>query len=103
MAYAPTAAGVVCLVGVSGAPPGATRVCAWPWALLYAAAVVGPLCTLIARAFDRERPLAIARRGWQWLALATVLGILLSALLSPHRSASLLWSAPLLAAVALFW
>lgn len=95
--------GLACLAVITLASPGATRMFAWPWSLAYAGALVAPTLALVARAFDPRRPLVLPSRPWTLAALAATATVLGSALASPYRGPSLLWSAPLLAALALFF
>ena len=106
---APTLVGALWAAGLGGlavitlASPGATRMHAWPWSLAYAIALAAPVTIMILRAFDPERPLALPSRSWF---IAAILGadlIVFSALASPYRGPSLLWSAPLLSGLALFF
>lgn len=82
--------------------PGATRMFAWPWSLAYAATLAAPVLGLILRAFDRHRPLTLPSAGWRAVAMAVALTMFTSAIASPYRPASLLFSALPLAAVAVF-
>ena len=97
------AAGLGSLAVITLASPGATRMHAWPWSIAYAIALAAPVAILILRAFDPMRPLALPSRGWLLTALLASVGIVLSALASPFRSPSLLWSAPLLGGIAFFF
>lgn len=94
--------GLAGLVVITLASPGATRMHAWPWTLAYAVALLAPALALIVRAFDRHQPLILPATPWLRLALAATAVVLLAALASPYRGPSLLWSAPLLSAVAVF-
>ncbi|MEY4938641.1 MAG: hypothetical protein RIQ93_376 [Verrucomicrobiota bacterium] len=94
--------GAIGLALITLASPGATRMYAWPWSLAYAVALAAPVLGLLLRAFDRLEPLRLPDRGWSNLAVAAILLITASALASPHRAATLLFSAPLLAGIALF-
>jgi hypothetical protein len=96
-------AGLACLVVITLASPGATRMFAWPWSLGLAGAVLAPVLALLLRAFDSQRPLILPAREWCVLGLATAGVVLVSALASPHRGPSLLWAAPLLGGIALFF
>ncbi|MDP3069231.1 MAG: O-antigen ligase family protein [Opitutaceae bacterium] len=106
---APTLVGVLWAAGLGGlavitlAHPGATRMHAWPWSLALAATVLAPALILIRRAFDGGRPLVVPAPAWTWTALGTAAAIITSALTSPYRGPSLLWSAPLLAGIAFFF
>jgi O-antigen ligase len=93
---------LLCLFVVTSVPPGATRVFSWPWSILYAAALLGAPCILGMRAFSPDRSLFLPSRGWLSVAVGAAGAIIVSALLSPHRAPSLLWSAPLLSAIAVF-
>lgn len=97
--------GLVCLAIITLVSPGATRMFAWPWSLAYAGALLAPVLVLLLYAFDtqRDQPLALPSRPWCFVALATACTVLVSALVSPYRGPSLLWSAPFLAAVAVFF
>lgn len=95
--------GLACLAVITLIYPGATRMYAWPWSLAYAGALLAPVLALLIRVFDSAHPLVLPPPLWRITALAAVATILLSALASPYRGPSLLWSAPLLAAIALFF
>jgi O-antigen ligase len=95
--------GLACLAVITLASPGATRMFAWPWSLAYAGALLAPVLLLLLRAFDRARPLVLPAPAWAFTALAVASTVIASALVSPWRGPGLLWSAPLLAAVALFF
>ncbi len=95
--------GLACLAVITFASPGATRMFAWPWSLAYAGTLLAPVLALLARAFDPARPLALPSAAWTFTALAFAATVLASALVSPYRGPSLLWSAPFLAAVAVFF
>lgn len=97
------AAGLAGLAIVTFVHPGATRMHAWPWSLALAAAVLAPALALILRAFYREKPLVLPAPAWTGTALAAAGVVLLSALMSPYRGPSLLWSAPLLGGLAFFF
>ena len=97
------AAGLAGLAIISLASPGATRMFAWPWSLAYAVALLAPAVIFLARAFDPRRPLLLPPAAWRFTALALAAGIVASALASPWRGPSLLASAPLLAAIALYF
>ncbi len=96
-------AGVACLVVVTLASPGATRMFAWPWSLACAGALLAPALRLTLRAFDPRRPLVLPAPAWTATALAFAAVVLASALMSPYRGPSLQWSAPLLSGVAFFF
>ncbi len=95
--------GLSCLAVITLVSPGTTRMFAWPWSLAYAGALLAPVLALLVRAFDARRPLVLPSLAWRVAVLATAASVLLSALASPYRAPSLLWSAPLLAAVAFFF
>ncbi len=97
------AVGLLALLAITLASPGGTRMYAWPWILAYDAALLVPALLLALRAFDSAQPLALPARAWT--ALASFLGVvvLASAVASPFRGSAVLWSAPLLSAVALFF
>jgi O-antigen ligase len=82
--------------------PGATRMFAWPWSLAYAVALGAPALGLILRTLDRSRPLTLPSAGGRWVALAVTFTVFASAIASPYRSASLLFGALPLSAVAAF-
>lgn len=96
-------AGLACLAAISLVHPSTTRMYAWPWTLAYAGAVGAPILALIVRGLDTQRPLALPSRAWSVLAIASAATVLTAALLSPYAKPSVLWSAPLLAGVALFF
>jgi len=96
-------AGAVALLIITLASPGATRMHSSPWSCAYGFALLAPAAVLLLRAFDRDRPLILPARSWCWAALAGAVVILASALASPYRGPSLLWSAPLLAGLAFFF
>lgn len=97
--------GLACLAVITFASPGATRMFAWPWSLAYAGALLAPVLVLLVCAFAAHRlqPLALPSRPWCFVALATACAVVVSALVSPYRGPSLLWSAPFLAAIAVFF
>ena len=95
--------GVAALLVITLSSPGATRMHAWPWSLAYAIALVAPALLLVLRAFDSHQPLALPARAWTYLALVFATVVLVSALASPWHGPALQWSAPLLAAVAVFF
>ena len=97
------AIGVACLALITLVSPSATRMFASPWTLALAAALLAPTLTLALRAFDPRRPLVLPSPAWTVTALVSALVVLASALASPHRGPSLLWSGPLLAALAFFF
>jgi tetratricopeptide (TPR) repeat protein len=97
------AIGLTSLLAITVTTPGATRMYAWPWSLGYAAALLAPALQLLWRAFQRRRPLALPSLGWCAVLLAASAGTVASALASPYRGASVLWSAPLLAGIATFF
>lgn len=76
---------------------------AWPWTLPHAVALLSPAIALVLRAFDSSTPLLLPSRSWVALAGLWSASVLVSALASPYRPASLLGSAPLLSAVAWFF
>ena len=96
-------AGLAGLTVITLASPGATRMFAWPWSLAYAVALLAPAVIFLARAFDPHRPLLLPPAAWRFSALALAAVIVASALASPWRGPSLLASAPLLAAIALYF
>jgi O-antigen ligase len=96
-------AGLFCLAVITLASPGATRMFAWPWSLAYAGALLAPALILLLRALDSRRPLFLPSVAWRLTACAMAAVILLSAWTSPERGPSLLWSAPLLGALAFFF
>jgi hypothetical protein len=95
--------GLACLAVITFASPGATRMFAWPWSLGYAGALLAPVLVLLLHAFAAQRRLVLPSRPWCFSALASACAVLVSALASPYRGSSLLWSAPFLAAVAVFF
>jgi tetratricopeptide (TPR) repeat protein len=95
--------GAVALLVITLASPGATRMHSSPWSCIYAFVLLAPAAVLLLRIFDRNRPLILPARSWCWTALAGAVAILASALTSPYRGPSLLWSAPLLAGFAFFF
>ncbi|MFM9956310.1 MAG: O-antigen ligase family protein [Opitutaceae bacterium] len=95
--------GLACLAVITFASPGATRMFAWPWSLGYAGALLAPVLVLLLHAFAAQRRLVLPSRPWCFGALASACAVLVSALASPYRGSSLLWSAPFLAAVAVFF
>ena len=96
-------AGLAGLTVITLASPGATRMFAWPWSLAYAVALLAPAVIFLVRAFDPRRPLQLPPAAWRFSALAFAAVIVASALASPWRGPSLLASAPLLAAIALYF
>lgn len=97
------AVGFLALLAITLASPGGTRMYAWPWILAYYAALAAPALQLAFRAFDSSQPLVLPARAWTMLALFFAAVVLGSALASPFRGSAVLWSAPLLSAVALFF
>ncbi len=95
--------GAAALLVITLASPGATRMHSSPWSCIYGFALLAPAAVLLLRAFDRNRPLILPARSWCWTALAGAVAILASALTSPYRGPSLLWSAPLLSGLAFFF
>lgn len=95
--------GLACLAVITLIYPGATRMYAWPWSLAHAGALLAPVLAFLVRTFDSAHPLVLPPPLWRITALGSVATILLSALASPYRGPSLLWSAPLLTAIALFF
>lgn len=95
--------GLAALIVITASYPGATRMYAWPWSLVYAVALMAPAVQLVLRAFARQRPLALPTVGWCSVLLLASAGILASALASPYRATSILWSTPLLAGIATFF
>lgn len=95
--------GFAALATITLTHPGATRMHVWPWTLAYATALLAPALALIARGLDRGQPVELPGGGGTALALGAVAVVLASALASPFRGPSLLWSAPLLAAVAWYF
>ena len=106
-AFRPVAAlGVFGLAGlllITLASPGATRMHAWPWTWVYAAVLLVPALLIVARAYDARQPLHLPSRAWTITACAFAAVVLGSAWASPWRGPALLWSAPLLAAIAVFF
>src|SRR5688572_23987924 len=94
---------VLCLALITLVHPGATRMHASPWSLAYINALLLPTIVLALRAFNPTRPIALPAREWLVFAVAMAVVMLGSALASPYRAQSLLWSAPLLAAVVVFF
>lgn len=97
------AVGVWALLALTVASPGATRMHAWPWTLVYALVLAAPVGVLLLRLLDRRSPLVLPGPSWCVAALAAAAAVLASALASPYRGPSLLWSAPLLSALACFF
>ncbi len=97
-----TFVGLLGLGAITLASPGATRMYAWPWVFAYWAALLAPVTLLILRVLDSRRPWVLPGRAWIGLTLAWCGVVLASTLASPYRGPTLLWSAPLLAAPALF-
>jgi len=96
------AVGGAALALITLAYPGATRMHAWPWNLAYLLALIAPVAALLLRMHDRSRPLVVPRQPWLLAIVVAAAAILLSALTSPYRGPSLLWSSPLLAGLAVF-
>jgi O-antigen ligase len=97
------AGGLACLAVITLASPGATRMFAWPWTLTHAGALLAPALALVARAFDRHRPLLLPSLDW-CVVITSFAGVVgTSALFSPDRGPSVLWSAPLLSGAAAFF
>lgn len=94
---------LVLLAVITTVPLGATRVFMWPWWIVFTATLSAPACALLLRAFDRRDPLRLPSAAWQVAGMGGVLTLVGSALASPYRQPSLQWSAPLLAAIAVFF
>ncbi len=90
-------------MAITLATPGATRMYAWPWSFLYTVALAAPAVALLLRALDARSPVILPAVSWQWAAIGAAAGVLVSGMVSPYRGPSVLWSAPLLAAVAFFF
>ncbi|MDB6167495.1 MAG: hypothetical protein JWM88_359 [Verrucomicrobia bacterium] len=98
-----SALGWASLAAITLSSPGATRMHAWPWSVACVVALSVPAIILLLRLADRARPIVLPGRAWSAGALAGTLVILGSGLCSPYRGPSLIWSTPLLAAVAVFF
>lgn len=96
-------AGTLCLAVITLSNPGATRMFASPWTLAYAGTLAAPVVALILRSLDFGRPLARPSAAWCALALGWLALVVVSAWNSPYQGPSVLWSAPLLSAIALFF
>lgn len=101
--FALLAGATICLGVITLAHPGATRMHASPWSLLYDSALLLPVLALLLRSFDPGRPMTLPPFPWRWLAFAGIAVIAGSAFLSPHRASAWLGSAPLLAAIAVWF
>ena len=97
------AAGLSGLLVITLASPGATRMYSWPWSLAYAATLLAPTLLLVWRTLNPRLPFTLPSRTWSGTALVLATVVLAAALASPWRGPSLQWSAPLLAAVAVFF
>jgi tetratricopeptide (TPR) repeat protein len=97
------AAAVLALAVITLASPGATRMYESPWSWVHGFALLVPAVLLIWRAFDARHALVLPRRAWCVLAFGLTTVVLASAAVSPYRASCLLWSAPLLSAVAVFF
>ncbi len=82
---------------------GATRAYATPWHALLWFAQLAPLILLLLRSLPGARPLALPSRAWTLTAAGFAAVVLLSALASPDRGPSLLFSLTPLAALAAFF
>jgi O-antigen ligase len=96
------AVGVVCLAVITLASPSTTRMFAWPWTLVQAAALIAPPLALTLRSLMPARPLVLPSPRWATAAGVGALVVLASAWASPYRTPSLWWSAPLLSSLTLF-
>lgn len=96
-------AGIAGLVVITLASPGATRMWGWPWSAALAVALFAPVALLALRTSNSPRTFVLPSAGWTLLAAGSALVIIASALISVHRPVSVRWSAPLLAAVILFF
>ncbi|MBI5689835.1 MAG: O-antigen ligase family protein [Verrucomicrobia bacterium] len=95
--------GWLALAGITLASPGATRMYATPWNLVYAIALLAPALALLARGWDRNDPLRRPGPGWSGAALAWGGVVVMAALVSPFPGPSLLAAAALLAPIAAFF
>jgi len=95
--------GLLSLLVITVASPGGTRMYAWPWSIAYHLALLVPALLLLGRSFDSNQPLILPPRAWTALATTFAAVVLASALFSPFRAPALLWSAPLLGGVAVFF
>ena len=103
MQFALLAGAALCLGVITLVYPGATRMHATPWSLLYDTTLLLPVLALVLRSFDAGRAMTLPPFPWRWLAFASIAVIAGSALLSPHRASAWLGSAPLLAAFAVWF
>jgi tetratricopeptide (TPR) repeat protein len=94
--------GAFALALITLAHPGATRMWAWPWEAALLLCVTLPVAALLLRSI-RNASLALPPPLWGSVALATASVLLLSAAVSPHRSASLLWTAVQLSPLATYF
>ena len=95
--------GLVSLGAITIVSPGATRMHAWPFSVAYGLALLMPGAILALRVWGAGTPLVLPRRSWTFLVVAAVVALMISGLASPYRGPSLLWSAPLLAGLAMFF
>jgi hypothetical protein len=94
--------GIACLALITWWNPGATRMFAWPWSLAMGGALLTPVLILVLRSLDSRRVLVLPPTPWLLTAVGGATGVLLSGIFSPFRAQTLLWSAPLMAAIAFF-
>ncbi|MDB6092581.1 MAG: hypothetical protein JWM32_143 [Verrucomicrobia bacterium] len=90
------------LAAITWVSPAATRMYTSPWNIARIIALAAPVALLWLRAFDRERPLRLPTRPWLYATLISGAVVLVSGLCSPFLGPSLLWSASLLSALAVF-
>ena len=91
--------GCLCLALITLIYPATTRMFASPWILAQAVVLSIPAGLLMVRAFDAKTPLVFPSVHWTTVAAVSGILVFASALTSPYRSPSLLWSAPLLSAI----
>src|SRR5437868_722339 len=94
--------GGLALAWITLASPGATRMFAWPGTLALGLALAIPVVLLVARGLDARAGLRLPGRSWLVAFAILVAALVASALASPFRPSSLLWTAPELSASATF-
>lgn len=85
-----TLGGLVGLAALTLVDRGATRMFATPWIFVLAGVIALPPLLLLLRLTRSTAPIRLPSPGWAWLASATVILPVASALVSPYRGPSLL-------------
>ena len=97
-----TLGGLVGLAALTLVDRGATRMFTTPWIYVLAGVIALPPLVLLLRLTRSAAPIRLPSPGWVWLATATAIIPVASALFSPYRGPSLLSTGVPVAAVCLF-